>query len=104
MPEIHFLIWRDKVTDFLEASNYPGITPILEALHMKRSEVDNEDMLAIAHAKKVGADESSVGQTSTTLLNLLKSKFNTTARSRTDSRHIAVYRTSMLQRQNPPTW
>ena len=54
MSREQFLLWRDKVTDFLEATGSAGITPLLEALHTRRSECSVMDAVGIANGRGVG--------------------------------------------------
>ena len=62
MSREQFLLWRDKVTDFLEATGSAGITPLLEALHTRRSECSVMDAVGIANGRGVGGGNTTDGE------------------------------------------
>ena len=84
MSREQFLLWRDKVTDFLEATGSAGITPLLEALHTRRSECSVMDAVGIANGRGVGGGNTTdveIKRASEDMYAMIRAKLNTTARS-----------------------
>ena len=84
MSREQFLLWRDRLTDFLEATGQKGITPLLEGLHTRRNECSIMDAVGLANERGVGGGQCSDGQmamASDAMYAIIRAKCNTTVRS-----------------------
>ena len=104
MSREEFLLWRDKVVDFLEASGSEGISPLLEELHTRMNPCSVNDCQGIANEKGIGNGRTSqeeMASAAMAVYSLLKSKFNPTARSLCldvkDRNGLEVYRRLSLK-------
>lgn len=84
MTREEFLLWRDKLIDFREATGSAGITPLLESLHTRRPECSVMDAVGLANSKGVGngnTTQEEIGRASAAMYAGIRSKINATARS-----------------------